>query len=46
MVKRSRTLGTLVSTKIRCIKQIFIGKITVVPVAFLRTLSIFVTFII
>ena len=40
MVKRSPTLGTLVSTKTKCIKQIFIGKITLVPVAFLMALSI------
>ena len=33
-------LGTLVSTKTKCIKLIFIGKITVVPVAFLMALSI------
>ena len=32
MVKRSPTLGTLVSTKTKCIKLIFIGKITLVPV--------------
>ena len=41
MVKRSPTLGTLVSTKIKCIKLIFIGKITLVPVAFLMALRIF-----
>ena len=41
-VKRSPTLGTLVSTKTRCIKLIFIGKITLVPVAFLMALSILV----
>ena len=40
MVERSRTLGTLVSTKTKCIKLIFIGKITLVPVAFLMALSI------
>ena len=34
MVKRSPTLGTLVSTKTKCIKLIFIGKITLIPVAF------------
>ena len=39
--KRSPTLGTLVSTKTKCIKLIFIGKITLVPVAFLMALSIF-----
>ena len=42
LVKRSSTLGTLVSTKTKCIKLIFIGKITLVPVAFLMALSIFV----
>ena len=41
MAKRSPTLGTLVSTKTKCIKLIFIGKITLVPVAFLMALSIF-----
>ena len=41
MVKRSPTLGTLVSTKTKCIMLIFIGKITRVPVAFLMALSIF-----
>ena len=40
MVKRSPTLGTLVSTTTKCIKLIFIGKITLVPVAFLMALSI------
>ena len=40
MVKRSPTLGTLVSTKTKCIKLIFIGKITLLPVAFLMALSI------
>ena len=40
LVKRSSTLGTLVSTKTKCIKLIFIGKITLVPVAFLMALSI------
>ena len=40
MVKRSPKLGTLVSTKTKCIKLIFIGKITLVPVAFLMALSI------
>ena len=41
MVKRSPTLETLVSTKTKCIKLIFIGKITLVPVAFLMALGIF-----
>ena len=40
MVKRSPTLGALVSTKTKCIKVISIGKITLVPVAFLVALSI------
>ena len=40
LVKRSSTLGTLVRTKTKCIKLIFIGKITLVPVAFLMALSI------
>ena len=40
MVKRSPMLGTLVSTKTKFIKLIFIGKITLVPVAFLMALSI------
>ena len=40
MVKRSPSLETLVSTKTKCIKLIFIGKITLVPVAFLMALSI------
>ena len=40
MVKRSPTLGTLVSTKTKCIKLIFMGKITLVPIAFLMALSI------
>ena len=39
-MKRSHTLGALVSTKTKCIKLIFIGKITLVPVAFLMALSI------
>ena len=39
-VQRSPTLGALVSTKTKCIKLIFIGKIALVPVAFLMTLSI------
>ena len=38
--KRSRMLGMLVITKTKCIKLIFIGKITLVPVAFLLALSI------
>ena len=41
LVKRSLTLGTLVSTKTKCIKLIFIEKITLVPVAFLMALSIY-----
>ena len=41
MVKRSPTLGTLISTNTKCIKLIFIGKITLVPVAFLMALSIY-----
>ena len=40
MVKRSPTLGTLVSTKTKCLKLIFIMKITLVPVAFFMALSI------
>ena len=40
LVKRSPTLGTLVSTKTNCIKLIFIGKNTLDPVAFLMALSI------
>ena len=40
MVKRSSTLETLVSTKTKCIKLIFIGKITLISVAFLMALSI------
>ena len=39
--KRSPTLWTLISTKTKCIKLIFIGKITLVPVAFLMALSIY-----
>ena len=35
LVKRSPTLGTLVSTKTKCLKLISIMKITLVPVAFL-----------
>ena len=38
--KRSPTSGTLDSAKTKCIKLIFIGKITLVPVAFLIALSI------
>ena len=34
LVKRSPALGALVSTKTKCMKLIFIGKITLVPVAF------------
>ena len=41
MVKRSPTLGTLVTTKTKCIKLIFIGLMILVPVAFLMALSIF-----
>ena len=41
LVKRSPTLGTLVSTTTKCIKLIFIGKIILVPVAFLMALSIY-----
>ena len=41
LVKGSPTSGTLVSTKTKCIKLIFIGKIIFVPVAFLMALSIF-----
>ena len=33
-------LGTIVSTKTKCIKLIFIGKVTLIPVAFLIALSI------
>ena len=40
LVKRSSTLGALVSTKTKFIKLIFIRKITLVPVAFLMALSI------
>ena len=39
--ERSPTLGTLDSTKAKCIKLIFIGKITLIPVAFLMALSIY-----
>ena len=42
MVKRSPTLGALVSSKTKCIKLIFIGKIALLPVAFLMALSIHV----
>ena len=45
LVKRFPTLGTLVSTKTKCIKLIFIGKITIVPVAFLMALSILFMFL-
>ena len=41
MVKCSPMLGALVSTKTKCIKLIFIGKTTLVPVAFLMALSIY-----
>ena len=41
LVKRSPTLGTLVSTKTKCNKLIFKGKITLVPVEFLMSLSIY-----
>ena len=40
LVKRSPTLGTGVSTKTKCIKLIFIGKITLLPVVLLMALSI------
>ena len=40
--KRSPTLGTPVSTETRCIKLIFIGKITLVPIAFLMALSMLI----
>ena len=40
-MKHSPTLGALVSTKLKCIKLIVIGKITLVPVAFLKALSIY-----
>ena len=40
LVKRSPTLGTPVNTKTKCIKLIFIGKITLVPVSLLMVLSI------
>ena len=39
------TLGMLVSTKRKCIMLIFIGTITLVPVAFLMALSIFFLFL-
>ena len=41
LVKRSRTLGSLVSTITTCIELIFIGIITLVSVAFLMVLSIY-----
>ena len=41
MVNCYPTLAALVSTKTKCIKLIFIEKITFVPVAFLMALSIF-----
>ena len=41
LVKRSPTLGALVSTKTKCIKLIFTGKIILVPLAFLISLSIY-----
>ena len=41
MVKHCPMLGTFGSTKTKCIKLIFIGKITLVPVAFLMALSIY-----
>ena len=44
-VKRSPTLGTLVNIKTKCIKLIFVGKITLVPVAFLMVLSIYLMII-
>ena len=40
LVKRSPTLGTLVSTTTKRINPVFIGKITLVPVVFLMALSI------
>ena len=40
MVNRFPTLGVLVSTKTKCTKLIFKGKITLLPVAFLMALSI------
>ena len=40
LAKRSPSLGTLAGTKTKCIKLIFMGKITFVPVAFLMALSI------
>ena len=43
LVKRSPMLGTFVSIKTKCIKLIIIGKITLVPVAFLMALSIFLS---
>ena len=44
LVKHSPTLGTFVSTKPKCIKLIFIGKIPLIPVAFLMALSIYIFF--
>ena len=41
LVKCSPTLGTLVSSKTKCIKLIFKAKIKLVPVAFLMALSIY-----
>ena len=41
LLKRSRTLGSLVNTKTQCIKLIFFRKTTLVPVAFLMALSIY-----
>ena len=41
LIKRSPTLERPVSTKTKCIKLIFMGKITFVPVAFLMALSIY-----
>ena len=40
LVKHSPTLGTLVSTKTKCIMLILTVKITLVPVAFFLALSI------
>ena len=45
LVKRSPTLEMLVSTKTKCIKLVFIGKIALVPVAFLMALSIYTPYI-
>ena len=41
MVKRFPTLGTLVSTKTKCIQLKFIGKISLVPVVLLMAFSKF-----